>query len=348
MLYIHHTFCISPQQTGQNIDMNALHFPVENKLHAIEPAYENIPPALLRRMGTAIRMGTGAALPLIKNVKPVDGIIIGTAKGGMEDCIKFLNEIVQYEEGILAPGSFVQSTTNAIAGQLGLMSNNKGYNITHVHRGLAFENAVIDSAMKLKEYPSHCYLMGGVDEISSFNYNLERLAGSYKKETVGGENFYNTDSPGSVAGESAAMFIANNQKEGCIAKLEAIGIFHTQDEYVVKQQLRHFLDNHITANKKIDVLLSGENGDNRLLKYYHACENEIDKHVAVARFKHMCGEHPTASAFALWIVCQLLQQQFIPRHMIKKYSSENKYGRVLIYNNYKGYQHSFMLVSTSP
>jgi hypothetical protein len=144
MLYIHQHTCISPQQTFSHIDIDTLNECVENKLKAKEPAYDGIPPGILRRMGKAVRMGVGAAIPIIKNNPSINGIIIGTANGGMEDCIKFLNQIIDYEEGMLTPGNFVQSTPNAIAAQLGLMSKNKSYNITHVHRGLAFEDALID------------------------------------------------------------------------------------------------------------------------------------------------------------------------------------------------------------
>ena len=159
MFYIHQTTCISPQQTFPDAGLDHLNGSVENKLKVVEPSYEGIPPGILRRMGKAVRIGVGAALSII-NQKP-DGIIIGTANGGMEDCIKFLNQIIDYDEGMLTPGNFVQSTTNAIAGQLGLMSSNKGYNITHVHRALAFENAIIDADMLLKENPGCSYLLGG-------------------------------------------------------------------------------------------------------------------------------------------------------------------------------------------
>ena len=63
----------------------------------------------------------------------------------MEDCIKFLNQIVEYKEGLLTPANFVQSTSNAAAAQIALVTKNHQYNITHVHRGLAFENALMDT-----------------------------------------------------------------------------------------------------------------------------------------------------------------------------------------------------------
>jgi len=344
MFYIHQTYSISPQQTFQQQDMEMLHEPVDKKLHAIEPVYEGIPPGILRRMGKAIRMGVGAALPLIKNSAPLNGIIIGTANGGMEDCIKFLNQMVQYEEGMLAPGSFVQSTSNVIAAQLGLMTANKGYNITHAHLGLSFENAAIDAAMQLNEHPDSSFLLGGIEEISSFNYNIENLAGAYKAIVISNKQLYEKDGPGSIAGEGAAMFLVSNNKGSAIAKVAAIGTLHSKDLPAVKQQLKLFLEKNTSAGQPIDLLLTGENGDNRTLPFYTACEELAGGSASIARFKHMVGEYPTASAMALWLACQVLQTQQVPQHMVKR-NSKTRYKNVLIYNNYKGLQHSFILVT---
>ena len=74
-----------------------------------------------------------------------------------EDCIRFLNQIVQYDEGTLTPTNFVQSTPNAIASTIGMNLQCHGYNITHVHRGNAFENALLDALMYLDESKIHLY-----------------------------------------------------------------------------------------------------------------------------------------------------------------------------------------------
>jgi|SRR5579871_4914614 len=342
MFYIHQTTCISPQQTFSNIDLDILNDVTDNKMKVVEPSYEGIPLNILRRMGKAVRIGVGSALPLIKQ-KP-DGIIIGTANGGMEDCIKFLNQIIDYDEGMLAPGNFVQSTTNAVAAQIGLMSRNTGYNITHVHRALAFENAMIDASLMLGENPTANYLLGGLDEISAYNYNIDYLSGAYKKEKISIKDLYLLDSPGSIAGEGSAMFFVNAQKENAIAKIEAVHTLHTDDIDLVLSQLQTFIaKNNVTG--KIDLLISGENGDNRSTNYYAEVEKKMNDNITIARFKHMSGEYPTASAFAAWMACMILQNQHIPEHAIKKNNGLKKYERVLIYNNYKGTQHSFILMS---
>ena len=348
MFYIHQASCVSPQQTFTSIDIDHLHEAVNNKLQVIEPSYEGIPTGILRRMGKAIRIGVGAAMPLIKEMKTnPDGIIIGTANGGMEDCIRFLNQIIDYDEGLLTPTNFVQSTTNAIAAQIGLLSTNKAYNTTHVHRGLAFENALLDAGMQLKEQANASFLAGGVDEISAYNFNIDYLDGWYKKESIAAASLYASHTPASIAGEGAAMFLVNNSMENAMARLVALQTIHTASGNIVTEQLQLFLKKQLAAGEKIDILLTGENGDSRMLPYYLAVEGVLDKPVAVARFKHMTGEYPTCSAAALWLMCKIIKDQKMPGHMIKYASAPTVFNRILLYNNYKGVQHSFMLVERS-
>jgi 3-oxoacyl-(acyl-carrier-protein) synthase len=346
MIYIHETSCISPQQTFGTVVIDQLRDAMNNKLQVVEPSYEGIPTGILRRMGKAIRIGVGTALPLIRNnPKAIDGIIIGTANGGMEDCIKFLNQIIDYEEGMLTPTNFVQSTTNAIAAQIGLLSANKGYNATHVHRGLAFENALLDAAMLLKENPAASYLAGGVDEISAYNYNIDYLDGWFKMMPLAAKDLYTTGTAGSLAGEGSAMFLVNADKAAAMASVSGIQLLHTDDEHLVADQLKQFLQKHTPPGEKIDIFLSGEDGDSRMLKYYDACEGVLNGQAIVARFKHMTGEYATASAAALWLACHIIQEQQLPAHMIKSQTSSTKnFQRILICNTHKGRQHGFILV----
>ncbi len=345
MLYIHQTYCVSPQQNLLQENIEQLNEPVDKKLLAIEPSYEQIPPGVLRRMGKALRMGVGAALPLMSQAESINGIIIGSANAGMDDCVKFLNQIIQYDEGQLTPGSFVQSTSNVIAGQLGMISKNKGYNITHIHLGLAFENALIDAMMQLNANPTNSYLLGGVDEISPYHYNIETLAGSYKKEIVSNKHLYETDSPGAVVGEGAAMFVVNTKPAASVAKVVAVSTLHSIDIGLVSAQLKNFLQNNLVAGEEIDLFLSGENGDNRTLPFYTACETMLDDDTAVVRYKHVIGDYATASAIGLWYACNMLQTQHVPEQMFKKKTTKAVYRNILMYNNFKGLQHSFILVS---
>ncbi|MES2371205.1 MAG: beta-ketoacyl synthase chain length factor [Bacteroidota bacterium] len=344
MFYIHQYSCISPQETFLKNDIETLHASTENILHVIEPAYTGFPPGALRRMGKASRMGMGTAMQVLQNNAKPDGFIVGTANGGMEESIRFLKQIIEYNEDTLAPGSFVQSTANAIASQLGMSTQNHGYNITHVHKGLSFENSVIDVGMLLKENPEHSYLLGGVDEIASYNYNIEYAAGCYKKEITSNKELYNVNSSGSIAGEGAAMFLVNNTVENASAKLCALATLHTDDKRMVLDWMRSFIEKELPAGETIDLFLTGDDGDSRHAELFSSCEALVNIDTTIARFKHMCGEYPTASAFALWLACVLPVNKPLPQHMLSRKGAEQNIKNVLIYNCHQGVQHSFMLV----
>ncbi len=342
MFYIHHSSCISPQHTFLHVDLDSLNMCQNNQLNALEPVYDNVPPGLLRRMGKAVRIGIGTGLPLLKK-QEVQGIVVGTANGGMEDCIKFLSQIIEYDEGRLTPTNFVQSTPNAIASQLSLMTSNKGYNITHTHRGLAFENAMLDVAMQLKENAQHSYLLGGIDEISTFNHAIEKLGGWYKEEIISNASLYAHGTPGTLAGEGAAMFVVNKQKQGAICQVRNLAFFHTKEESEVVKQFHRFLEQSGISASSIDVFLSGENGDNRQSHFYHAIETELGSECTIVRYKHMIGEFPSTSALALWLACQCRLSVPFPAHMVKKQGTHPS-RTICLYNTYKGEQHSFILV----
>ena len=342
MFYIHQSNCISAQNTFTEPDIDVLVLSVSNKLTAIEPSWESIPNKVLRRMNKGVRIGVSAALPLLQGSKEISGIIIGTANGGMEDSILFLNQIIEYNEGVLMPGNFVQSTANTTASQLSLLSGNKSYNMTHVHRGTAFENAVIDTAMMLMENPGNTYLLGAVDEISAYNYKFEQVEGWYKKEIISNDHLYKSETSGTIAGEGAVMYLVNNTKQDALAKFAGIATIHTQDAALVREKLECFINKHVLAEGKIDLFLTGEDGDSSFEHLYSMCEGLLNSSVTIARFKHMCGSYPTASAFAVWLACQVSGGKLLPGHAIKRQGAQNRYRNILIYNHYKGMQHSFI------
>jgi hypothetical protein len=307
MLYIHQAVAISPQET------------FTNKLEVKEPSYEGIPRNLLRRMSKSVRMGIGASAPILRSIaRPVSGIVIGTGNGGTADSYSFLQQMKEYGEEMLTPGSFAQSTSNAMASQLSMMDQNKSYNLTHVHRGLAFEMALLDVSLLSLEDNSAFYLLAGVDELSPSNYALDEMEGWYP--------------PGTIAGEGAAAFLVSGQAQDALAAVKAVATLHSNDVEVVREQLQNFLATHLPAGEGITCLVSGENGDARLSGYYKACENGVGPDTTIVRFKNLCGEYPTASAFALWLAYH-------------KLSGAQNY---LIYNTYKGRQHSFILLTGIP
>lgn len=342
MFYIHQSLCISPQETFDSSNVEELTI-FQDKLVAKEPKYE-IPNGVLRRMGKAVRMGVGTALPFIKNELSFDGIVIGTGSGGMEDCIKFLNQIVDYEEGTLSPTNFVQSTTNAVAAQISFMNKNTGYNITHVMKGHSFENAIIDTMMLLKEKENNTYLLGSVEEISSYNYNIELLAKAFKKEETFNTELYSKDTEGTIIGEGAAMYLVNNKEENAVAKVEDIKIFYSKNNEELVSSFTIFLEKNNLKIEEIDALLLGESGDNRHLHFYDTISQQLTDYTNQLRYKHFTGEYPTSISLGLWTVLQMIESTKVPNHFIKRKGESSCLKNVLIYNNYQGKQHTLLLV----
>lgn len=302
---------------------------------------EGIPVRTLRRMGKAVRMGVGNGLGLLKHNPLPSGIILGTANGGMEDCIKFLNQIIEFKEGTLTPTNFVQSTPNAVSSQLAMSIHNHGYNITHVHRGLAFEMALQDTWMLCGEKPQKTWLVGGLDEISDYNYRIEAHDTAYKPFPVSPTNFFGRVSPGSTAGEGSAMFLVNGQNpEPGEAEITWI---HTETG-TGESGWREVEKFYHRSGSLPDLLISGENGDSRLKNLYSKAEIFMPEGAGISRFKHCCGEFPTASAMALHLASTILKHGNIPEALVKK-PILRKATSILIYNTYKGEQHGWIMIS---
>ncbi|MEO7174421.1 MAG: hypothetical protein ABIV51_01290, partial [Saprospiraceae bacterium] len=286
----------------------------------------------------------GAGLDALNGAK-VDGIIIGTANGGMEDCIRFLNQIVDYDEGLLTPGNFVQSTPNAIAAQVSLITHNQSYNITHMHRGLAFEMAMLDGLMKTREEPGKQFLVGAVDEISTYNHTIDLGAGWYKSEDCPNIELLQSQTAGSIAGEGAAMFLIGDKKQNAVAEVLSIKTFSVVEQ--LSNSLRDLLSDNNCHLSEIDTLIVGRNGDCRFESTYSDFVSKFDPSLNVLSYKHMTGEFPTANALGFWLGVQFLSGMKIPQHMCLRPVQATQPKTLLIYNTYHGKQYSLILMRST-
>lgn len=343
-MYILDLYSISPQSTFDNLffEGNILQFEGNNYL-VQEPSYAQlIPRGLLRRMGKAVRIGIGAGMPLIEKHQDIEGIIVGTATGGLDDCIKFLNQIVEYDEGTLTPTNFVQSTPNSIGGHLALMSKNTGYNNTHMGIGTAFESALLDAFLLFEEGETSKLLIGSVEENSKHNYNIDAYAGHFKDNEVASEKLIDSDTKGSVCGESANMFVVSNSKENAICELVDVHQFTYPKDKNIEERTAKFLEKNNLNLNDIDSLVLGFSGDNRSDFWYHDLMKSIPN-ASVYSYKNLVGEHPTSVGFATWLAANILNGKNVPPEAIYKNGNRTPQN-ILIYNNYLGVQHGFILL----
>lgn len=336
-MYITDLKAISPQLTFNDDFYNGkITVNYGNKYFAQEPDYTNIiSPILLRRMGKSIRIGIGAAMPLIQRNSEINGIIVGSSEGGLEDCIKFLNQIITYDEGTLSPTNFVQSTPNGLAGNIALLTQNTCYNMTHVHKGHAFENALLDAFLLCKEEEPQTILVGNVEEISDYNFNIETLNNHYKKEETSSDTLLNSKTTGTVCGEGSCMFIMKNKTDEYLAKIIDIDMITFPTEAEINSLILTVLERNNLKLTDIDILIEGRNGDSETDVWYDSINNLFNT-IETITFKQLSGEFPTASAFALYLGINTIANKL---HYYKKSA---KY--ILLYNHYKGEQHSVILI----
>ena len=346
-MYITDLRSISPQKTytneflkGELVHHDGIIFNVT------EPDYmELIPRGLLRRMGKAVRMGVGTGLPLIQNNKNIDGILMGTANGGLENCIDFLNQIVEYDEGMLTPTNFVQSTPNAIAGQLALMDQNRGYNTTYTNGGHAFENTLLDALMLFEEGNAKKLLIGGIEEISNYNYNIDFLADHYKEVAVGNFDLIDSLTKGSVCGEGSNMFIVESAASEYYAKIEDVEQLTFPKEKDIELCINSILERNRIQHSDIDTLMLGMNGDIDHNIWYEHVSEQLLPNTNVLTFKHLVGEYRTCTSFAVWLAAHILNGETTFMSSIEKRKIDNKpIQHILIYNHFDEVNHSFILL----
>jgi 3-oxoacyl-[acyl-carrier-protein] synthase II len=300
------------------------------RLRCEEPDYNQlIEPKLIRRMSRIIRMSVATAMDALQvaRINDPSAIITGTAYGCLEDTGIFLRRIVDNNEEMLTPTAFIQSTHNTVGAQIALLLKCHSYNNTYVQRAHSFESALIDTILFLKENKDANVLMGAADELTDDSFEiLQRF------------NLF-SDIP---AGEGASFFVAGSTKtDNSLAELKGLKTLLNPSAETINETLQALLEENGLRLNDLDLVLSG-----RPDEFFR----QFSLSAPVIQFKHLCGEYPTATAFALWLACHLLQEKKISDSFSAKFpvlSVKSPAGlkNLLICNtDYSGY-HSFMLLS---
>lgn len=342
---------ISPQQTWNDETVLTQGFDYRGtQLTCVEPDYEQwIDPRQLRRMSRIIRMGVTAARMALQDagVENPDGIITGTGYGCLEDTGSFLTKMVENKEDALNPTPFIQSTHNTIGSQIALLLQCQEYNQTFAHSAFSFEHALLDALLQLAENPSQRLLVGGVDEATSVSHAIQQRFGIFRRRIISTLNLFRTPpAKGTVNGEGAAYFvlsgIKNEQTHACV---EGVRMFYKPGPSDLKEGIRSFVGEAGLKPGAIDLVLCGKSGDKRTDKDVDTLCQSLFPSSAVGLYKHLCGEYPVASAFAVWLGTRILMEHHIPEVVVYRDASR-PVRNVLIYNPYFGTHHSVILLKS--
>ncbi|MDR1764094.1 MAG: beta-ketoacyl synthase chain length factor [Dysgonamonadaceae bacterium] len=283
--------------------------------------------ATRRRMSRAVKMGVAAALQCLADAEVTpDAIITATGLGCLGDTEKFLKTLIENGEDLLNPTPFIQSTFNTVGAQVAIAQKNTCYNTTYVHRGIAFENALTDAILQLGESAVKNVLTGAYEELTDTSFDVQRRLGMFRR--------------GGRAGEGSAFFMLSSETES-FCRLKAVNVAFCQEKSEIREKLLAFLCQNDINPDDIDIFISGESGNTDEQPFYDTVENAFPS-ASTVHYKHLSGDYQTVSSFALWLAVKIIENQAVPAHFLKTGKAE-KMDKILIYNNFRNINHSFIL-----
>jgi len=347
-VYINSVASISAQKTFDSTQfLEEICSYQETVLPVVNPNYKDyIPAAAARRMAKGIKMGVVASKLALEeaNIENVDAIITGTGMGCVRDSEKFVSAIIDNDEQYLTPTSFIQSTHNTVGGQIALGIGCKGYNFTYVHSSNSFESSLLDAKLMLQNNEVSTVLVGGVDELGTHTTKLYKVVNHIKEYIENSLTILNSNTKGAVFGEGANFFtLGNKKKNSTYAEVVGVKMYNTLTSSV-SDIAAQFLSLQKIAVENIDLIILGNNGDVTFDENYNELTLGMFANTQQAYYKHLCGEFNTASSFGFWLASKILKNQHLPK--ITKLNDINKssFKYVLLYNQYRGKNHSFTLL----
>ena len=346
--YIKSSSCISPQHTflkRANWHEDIVPISEDGKMNITEIPYkEYIPANKLRRMKRNVRMGLTCAkdaLQLAKLEKP-DAIIVGSSLGIVQDTENFLNQIIDQKEQMLNPTAFIQSTHNTVAGSVALSIGCKKHNLTFSQLNASFEHSLLDGMLLMEgDETVHNMLVGAQDELTSENYDIYDFVNKWKRNT-NFSNLYESNTNGSIAGEGAAYFVITQEKAS-VQILDMDLMYQAGGN--VAEMIQAFLEKNKMTVQNIDAVMLGMNGDVNTDVIYTDLVGGLFKENNILAYKHLCGDQPSASAFAWWLSNEVLTTNNVPETLIyKKPGDLSNVETILIYHQEDNSNHCISLV----
>ncbi|HYF70424.1 MAG TPA: beta-ketoacyl synthase N-terminal-like domain-containing protein [Ohtaekwangia sp.] len=347
-LFINGMGNISPQQTWN--DESALLHTFDYRgtmLQAIlPPPGQWIPEGdltTLNRLESMCVMAAHMALEKAGITSP-DGIITGTGYGCQEVLAAILHQQTIGAADIDLP--FTRSQYDTLGFQIARLLKCNVYNQTFSQSAFSFEHTLLDAMMLLDEGAVENMLVGGADEIIEESHLIQARAGMLRRKIASTRNLFTLPKRGTVVGEGAAYFVVSaNQTKTTVAELKGLSLQYKPGPQALRDALEVFIREQGFIPQDIDLVLLGKSGDKLGDQFLNdLCKSTFPKS-SIGLYKHLCGEYPVASAFALWLGARILKERHIPEAVTFKYFSR-PVNNVLIFNSYLNTHHSFMLLKS--
>ena len=317
-------------------------------IRAIEPNYkEYLDPTKARRMGKILKRAIVTARIAVKTSGEgvPDAIISGTGLGCIENTEIFLEAMVRNGEELLQPTYFMQSTHNTIGSLVSIDMKCHGYNSTYTHKGVSFENALLDAYLQLTAGRIKTALVGGYDEMTP-NYQLLLSRIGYWR--AHNENVTLKKGEEAFASETSVSFMLSSEKnERTICQIRGIDLLYKPNEKDLQLALNELLNKNDCVINDIDAIVVGVSGNKTNDDVYYRNASLLFAGKPLAGYKHIFGESYTASGLGMYAAATCLRKQRIPQHMMLNGCKEiNPVKTLLLYNHCEDKNHSFTILTS--
>ncbi|MBO4231745.1 MAG: beta-ketoacyl synthase chain length factor [Bacteroidales bacterium] len=327
------------------------HIPAGNFNLSIGPDYKSfIPPAESRRMGRLLKRAVTTSKEALRKggCEMPDAIISGTGLGCIENTEKFLNAMLDNGEECMPPTAFMQSTHNTISSQVALTLKCHGYNSTYSQQGFSFDSALLDAFMQFELGKIGTALVEGHDEMTPDYYNMLGKIGYWRKETADTEMLRKSKGVGSISGSSSASILLSNKlNDNSLCEMKNIVTLHSPDKSEIWNAVSRLLAKSGVAMNDIDAVVVGLSGDKDNDSVYESVINQCFTDKPAVWYKHLFGESFCASAFGMYVAATILQNRFIPKHLLYQSDKEiNNVKNLIVYNHFHNKNHSLTLLQS--
>jgi len=268
-----------------------------------------------------------------------DAIVSGTGLGCINNTEKFLWSIMQQGEQCLQPTFFMQSTHNVISSTIAIDLKCHSYNNTFVHRGVSFENALLDACLQLQQGRASNVLVGGYDELTDHYYVFFKRIGMF--------DFAEQALKPCFAGEAAvSMLVSAEKTDSALCRIEGIELLRAPSPQQYAASIERLLRQARCSLNDIDAVMTGLNTvpDNDA-----AINVLLDRHfkdIPVLQYKHLFGESFSASALGINAAITCLHKGYAPAFLFNnERSALTPVKRIVIVNHYRK-SHSLILLSS--
>jgi len=208
---------------------------------------------------------------------------------------------------------------------------------------VSFESALLDALLQLQTHEANPILVGGIDEVFGYTFELKRMIHEVKAEGVH-ETLKESNSVGVNFGEGATFFtLSGERSESTYAEIVDVHFQNTVEPSDMDGFVRDFLERQDLVSEDVSLIVTGNNGDKVYDSYYDTF-SALFPSASQAIYKNIAGQSDVASAFGLAAAAYIVKYQQIPPILQWKESKQSAFKYVLLYNQYLGMNHSLTLI----